>query len=128
MQPHCHSERSEESQYLPLSYYQRFFGCPPEAGCLRTTLLNNLTLIIFALFQSDGEFGADYLAKAAAQALVRVCYRGQGITFGAQFLAHFESFPGAKLYAVAAALTSLPVYQHLPGPGSFLLVVEGLSP
>jgi len=90
--------------------------------------MQTLLLIILALFQSDGKFRADYLAEAAAQALVRVCYLGQGITFGAQFVAHLESFPGAKLYAVAAALTSLPVYQHLPGPGSFLLVVEGLSP
>ena len=85
-------------------------------------------LLILALFQSDGELRADYLAEATAQALARIRYGGQGIAFGAQLLAHRESFPGAELHAIAAALTSLPVYSHLPGLDSFLLVVEGLSP
>jgi hypothetical protein len=92
------------------------------------TGLNNLLLLVLIVLYADGEFRANYLAKATAQALVFICYFRERIALGTQFVARRQRISGAELYAVSTALASVFVDYHLWGFSGLFRVVKGFSP
>jgi len=75
-----------------------------------------------------GKLGTYDLTQAAPEALTLIGDSCQRITFGIDFLAHYESVARAELGAVTTTFTSFFVNDNFTGFGSFDFSVKGFAP